>query len=76
MIFKRLKYLLTAPAELDELIEDIKTKAADEERIANRSRLDLCYRHRQEQNNSHFSPHNCDYCKLEEKINNLTKDQS
>jgi hypothetical protein len=30
-------------------------------------RLNLCYAHRQEQNHSHYSSHNCDHCKLQHK---------
>ena len=30
-------------------------------------RLQLCYAHRQESNHSHYSPHNCDHCKLQAK---------
>jgi hypothetical protein len=30
--------------------------------------LNLCYKHRQEQNRSHYSEKNCDYCKLLNKV--------
>lgn len=70
-MFKRLIYLITAGDALDELIKEEKRKAYDLKQENNRYRLDLCYKHRQEQNHSHFSPNNCAYCKLEAKKNAL-----
>lgn len=34
-------------------------------------RLNLCFDHRQEQNASHYSEHNCDHCMLELQIKGL-----
>lgn len=64
-IFKRLMFLLTAGPEIDAIIKEEKRKALIKAHEDNAHRLNLCYKHRQEQNHSHFSSHNCDYCKLE-----------
>jgi len=63
-MFKRLMYLFTAGPELDSLIKKEKQERELAEFESNRYRLHLCYKHRQEPNHSHYSAHNCDYCKL------------
>lgn len=35
--------------------------------------LNLCIKHQQEQNRSHFSEHNCDYCKALKRIKELER---
>lgn len=32
------------------------------------TRLNLCYDHMQERHQSHYSPHNCHHCQLQEKM--------
>ena len=39
-----------------------KCEYESQDRSTNHTRLNLCHGHRQEQNASHYSPHNCDYC--------------
>lgn len=73
-MFKRLKYLFTASAELDILIKkehDILEKKKREDQI---HRLNLCWKHRQEQNRSSFSEHNCHYCQAQKHIEFLNKE--
>lgn len=64
-LLKRLRYLLTAPAELDGLIEELKKKKQAAEIEANRHCLNLCFKHRQERNRSHYCEANCHYCQLQ-----------
>lgn len=61
-IFRMRKTLLTKLKELED-------EQAETERLKNKHRLKLCYKHRQEQNHSHYSPKNCDYCKLLQQSN-------
>ena len=62
---KRLKYLFTSTEALDILIAKEQRKIDDAERENQIHRLDLCYKHRQEPNRSHYSEHNCYYCQLQ-----------
>lgn len=63
--FTRLIYLFTAKAEVEELILDKRAEMLQQEHENNRYRLNLCYKHRQEQNHSHYSEQNCHYCQLQ-----------
>ena len=67
-LLKRLRYIWAAPDELDALIE-AEHKRLEQERIdAEKDRLRLCYRHRQEENHAHYDEKNCDYCNLERQV--------
>jgi len=63
-----LTLIFTHGPELEQVLEEKKRVKDDAEREANAHRLNLCYKHRQEQNHSHFSEHNCDYCKLRNQL--------
>ena len=59
-----LTLIFTYGPDLEEVLKEKKREREDAERKTNRHRLDLCFKHRQEQNRSIFSEGNCDYCKL------------
>lgn len=63
--FTRLVYLFTAPREVEELILDKRAEFKRQDYENQRHRLNLCYKHRQEQNHSHYSEHNCHHCQLQ-----------
>lgn len=52
------------------MYESMLRKATSEldRRTLGHLRLKLCFNHRQEQNMSHYSPKNCDHCKLIEQL--------
>ena len=54
--------------ELKELLEEKKQAKLNAEREADKHRLKLCFKHRQEPNHSHYSEKNCDYCKLQAQL--------
>jgi hypothetical protein len=64
----RLRYLWSAPAEIDALIKAEQEKLEQERIEANKDRLHLCYRHRQEETHAHYDEKNCDYCSLEREL--------
>jgi len=63
-ILKRLKFVFTHKTDIESLLK--KEQQAREEIEFNEQRyhLNLCLKHQQERNRSHFSEANCDYCKL------------
>lgn len=62
--FTRLWWAITANEDFEKEVIARKREREDKERESRRYNLDLCYKHRQEHNHSHFSEKNCDYCKL------------
>lgn len=70
---KRLKYVLFAGDALDALIKQEQRKIEDAEREANRHRLQLCFKHRQEPNHSDYGENNCDYCRLQRHNHHLLR---
>lgn len=71
-MFKRLMYLLTAPAAIDVMIADEKDRLAEEERENDAHRLYLCFKHRQEPSYSSHGEVNCSYCQAKAKITDLS----
>ena len=65
-IYQKIKLIFTYSGELEQVVSDMRQKVEDEERLTRAHNLNLCYKHRQESSHSHYSPHNCDYCKLQE----------
>lgn len=63
-LIKRIVYLLQSGPAIDRLIEAEENRIADEYRKDNRYRLNLCRKHRQEQNHSEYSESNCHHCQL------------
>lgn len=68
MYLQKLKLLFKYGPELETLLEDLKRKKEQEEFESKAKILNLCYAHRQEEYHSHYSTHNCDYCKLEARV--------
>ena len=64
-LLKRLRYLWKAPDALDALIAAEQKKRELARIEADKDRLHLCYRHRQEEKHSRYDEKNCDYCNLE-----------
>lgn len=71
-LIKRFRFIMAYSAEIDELLKeqlDERRRAKENaEREERRHMLNLCYKHRQEPNHSHFAEHNCDYCKALAKL--------
>ena len=70
-VFKRIWLMLTYGPEIEIVLKEIREKRREEERESNRHRLDLCFKHRQEQNHSTYSEGNCHYCKALKEIERL-----
>lgn len=69
-IFKRLYWVLSKNRDLESVMRKEKEKREEQEREERKHHLHLCKKHKQERNQSHYSPHNCDYCKLLAKVGN------
>ena len=67
-ILKRLKYVFTSGDAIDALIQKENDDIIKAKEEMDKHRLNLCFKHRQEQNCSHYSEQNCDYCKLLNKL--------
>ena len=67
-LLKRLRYIWVASDELDALIEAEHQRLEQERIDAEKDRLHLCYRHRQEEKHAHYDEKNCDYCNLEREL--------
>lgn len=78
-MFSYIKYLKFLIDNRDSVYEIIREKEAERiiaEAKNNAHRLNLCFKHRQEQNHSHYSENNCDHCKLLEKVKQLEESQN
>lgn len=73
--FAKLALIFTSGPELLEIIQEKRVARIHREAEENRYRLKLCYKHRQEQNRSHFAEHNCDHCKALARIKILEAGQ-
>ena len=62
-ILSRLIVAFTYGDEIVELVKKRQEVARDEKQFREIAYLDLCKEHQQRSYGSHFSPHNCDYCK-------------
>ena len=73
--FARLRLLFQYGPELDRLVRKEREIVEEQKRKQRATMLQLCVAHQQEPNRSHFSPHNCDYCKLltEQKVRTSLK---
>ena len=72
---KKLKLVFSYGPELEEILNELRRAREDQEHKAKQHHLHLCLKHQQEQNRSHYAEHNCDYCKLTEKVKYLTLHQ-
>lgn len=50
--------------KLEKALEHLLELEREKERELTKDNLNLCVRHQQEKNHSHFSPKNCHYCQL------------
>lgn len=66
--FKKVFLVFQYGAELEAILKEKKDAADKAEREAeiesNRYRLNLCFKHRQEESQSWYSEGNCDHCRL------------
>ena len=67
--FKKLRLVFIYGDELEDLLWKKRSEKAEKLRLENKDRLNLCFKHRQEQNHAIYSEHNCDHCKLLDKLN-------
>lgn len=67
--FQRLIYVFRCGPELAELLAHKEEEIRQRDYAATKDNLNLCFKHQQERNHSHFSEHNCDYCKLLMRMN-------
>lgn len=67
-LFSKLKFLFSHGDEIENLLEKEKKGVRRHQWEPNKLRLKLCLDHKQEANQSHYSSHNCDHCKLLAKL--------
>jgi len=72
-IFSRLALVFTHGPELEWIVRTQRAEEKSREWEAQRHHLDLCFKHQQEQNHSHYSGKNCHYCQLLETIRHLDR---
>ena len=72
----RLWWAVTGNQGFIEAVKKEQQKIDAVKREQNRHRLDLCFKHRQEPNRSHFSEQNCHYCQLEQQIKSMGASQN
>jgi hypothetical protein len=70
-MFKKLMFLFNHLDVIDILIEKERTARIETDKQEKKDNLRLCKKHQQERNHSHFAEHNCDYCKLLNKVENV-----
>tara|TARA_R110000822_G_scaffold289060_1_gene410334 strand:+ start:230 stop:460 length:231 start_codon:yes stop_codon:yes gene_type:complete len=65
---KKIKLVFTYNNELEDLLKSQRIQKLEKEREAKRYNLHLCFDHKQESQQSHYSKNNCDYCKVLKKL--------
>lgn len=73
VFFKKLLFVFRYGDEILSLIKKENEEKREADRKLRQYNLNLCLAHQQERNRSHYSEHNCDYCKLQKEISNLKK---
>jgi hypothetical protein len=68
-MFKKLMLVFKYGPEIEEILKEQRRQAAEAAFKARASHLKLCLKHQQEEQRSHYSKHNCDYCNLLAKVN-------
>jgi hypothetical protein len=61
-LFSKLELIFTYGKELEELLKKMRHEEEEAQRLMRVENLNLCIRHQQERNGSHFAEHNCDHC--------------
>lgn len=64
VLLQKIKILFLYGPELEEIVNKLKKEKAEMLWESRKNNLNLCYKHRQEHNHSHYSEQNCDYCNL------------
>lgn len=67
----RLRLVLTYGPEIKQILQERRREQERKQAEEHKYRLNLCYKHRQEQNRSHFAEHNCHYCQAQGEIGRL-----
>lgn len=67
-LIKKLILVFKYGTEIETFLIKIREEAEKRERIAKKDNLKLCLGHKQEETHSHYSEHNCDYCKLKKEL--------
>lgn len=67
-LLRRMILAITYSDQLEELVKEMQRAKEDEVRLSRGMNLNLCLKHQQERNGSHYAEHNCDHCKLEEQL--------
>jgi hypothetical protein len=68
---KRFYIALMWGPELESLVKEKREEAEKQAFKDKELNLKLCFKHQQEQDRSHYSEHNCDYCILSRQVGNL-----
>lgn len=71
-LFTLIGYLFRNKEEIERLIEKEVKLREEEIRKSKAHCLNLCYAHRQEENRSHYSEHNCHHCQLLDELSRPT----
>ncbi len=67
-VLRSIKLSFLYGEELEVLLKQIKYKKEQEQFELKKDNLNLCLRHQQEENRSHYSEDNCDHCKVLKKL--------
>jgi hypothetical protein len=67
-MFKYIKIMLFYRKELDQLIKKQREEFERLKREEKKYNLNLCKKHQQERNFSHYSEKNCHYCQLQKEL--------
>lgn len=67
-LFSRLFVIFAYGEEIDELIEEARKLKEKKEFERKKDYLNLCVSHQQRSPGTHHDTHNCDYCKLLERL--------
>tara|TARA_R110000851_G_scaffold7493_4_gene29120 strand:+ start:1178 stop:1480 length:303 start_codon:yes stop_codon:yes gene_type:complete len=70
-MFKKLMFVFKHLAVIDTLIYKERTAQLDAETLARKDNLSLCIKHQPEQPGAEFAEHNCHYCQLLKKVENV-----
>lgn len=70
-LISKLRLLFAYGPELEIFLKHIREERAEKDRRARLHHLNLCVKHQQESNRSHYTEKNCHYCQLQAKIDHL-----
>lgn len=70
-MLKAIWLAITRRDEIEEFLRKEQIAREEAERKDRIHNLKLCVKHKQERNQSHYSEHNCDHCKLQAEVERL-----